>query len=253
MKRKRKENVFHYIKKTVKKRAMHFSLLDPDPKKNGVEKLASLAGTLNRMRTDAILIGGSTGIEAPFLDACTRAIKEQFTKPVILFPGGKSGVTQHADAVFFMSLFNSKNPYWITGIQAQAIHQLRQLRLERIPMAYLVVEPGMRAGRVGKARCIKRDEATVAAGYAEAAEQFGFSLVYLEAGSGAPHHVTPEMVSAVKERIKIPLIVGGGIRTPDAAREIVNAGADIIVTGAIIEQDPSRVGDIVRAIQACRR
>ena len=38
----------------------------------------------------------------------------------------------------------------------------------------------------------------------------------------------------------MPLIVGGGIRDPQAAKAAIEAGADIIVTGTIVERDPKK-------------
>ncbi|MBE6525952.1 MAG: geranylgeranylglyceryl/heptaprenylglyceryl phosphate synthase, partial [Thermoplasmata archaeon] len=59
----------------------------------------------------------------------------------------------------------------------------------------------------------------------------------------------PEMISAVKETINIPLIVGGGIRTPEAATAAREAGADIIVTGTFVEQcdDDSLLEAVIKA------
>jgi phosphoglycerol geranylgeranyltransferase len=93
---------------------------------------------------------------------------------------------------------------------------------------------------------IPRDKPDMAAAYAMAAEMFGLKLVYLEAGSGAPEPVPPEMVKVVKESINIPLLVGGGIRTPEAAEKAVEAGGDIIVTGTVAE-DPEKL-DVLREI-----
>ena len=61
----------------------------------------------------------------------------------------------------------------------------------------------------------------------------------IEAGSGAQHPVKTEMITRVKKNIKVPLVVGGGIRNPEDAKNILNAGADIIVIGNAIEKDTS--------------
>ena len=123
--------------------------------------------------------------------------------------------------------------------------------LEAIPLAYLIVEPGMRAGEIGHADPIPREDATEAVRYALAAQYMGMQLVYLEAGSGAPEPVPSAMVTAVKRAISIPLIVGGGIRTPEAARAVARAGADIVVTGTVVEatHDAALLENIVRAVK----
>ena len=94
----------------------------------------------------------------------------------------------------------------------------------------------MKVGEVGKAELIKHTEIDKAVGYALACEILGMDFVYLEAGSGANVPVPADMISAVKNAISIPLIVGGGIRTPEAAKAAREAGADAIVTGTFIEE-----------------
>ena len=72
-------------------------------------------------------------------------------------------------------------------------------------------------------------------------------LVYLEAGSGSKKPVSTEMVSMVRSYLDIPLIVGGGIRTSADAGAIVEAGADIVVTGNLLEED-NVVGESIDGI-----
>jgi len=173
---------------------------------------------------------------------------------VILFPAGEAGISKHADAIFFMSMLNSRDPYFISGAQRLGAPLVRKYKLEALSMAYLVVEPGGEAGRVGKAELIPRDKSELAAAYALAAKYLGMRFVYLEAGSGAGMPVPVEMVKAVRRAIDGTLIVGGGIRTPGAASDRVKAGANIIVTGTLVERSVDRVariGGMVRAIRAC--
>ncbi|MCX6819298.1 MAG: geranylgeranylglyceryl/heptaprenylglyceryl phosphate synthase [Candidatus Aenigmarchaeota archaeon] len=235
-----------FICKTIRKRAMHVTLLDPDPKK--MEGIDEKIKQLKQFGTDAFLVGGSTNVNQVFLDKLVLKIKNT-SLPVILFPGGLSGISKYADAIFFMSLLNSKDPYWITGAQAQASVLVKKLGIEIIPMAYLIVEPGMRVGEVGKADLIKRDECIKAAQYALAAQHLGMSLVYLEAGSGAPEPVPTEMVKAIKKTIDIPLIVGGGIRKPVQAKALLEAGADIIDTGTITEENFTAIKSIIEIVK----
>lgn len=235
-----------FICRTVKKRAMHLTLLDPDPDKiKDIEKKLEL---LKKFGTDAILIGGSTNINQDFLDKLVLKIKKT-SIPVILFPGGLNGVSKYADAVFFMTLMNSRDPYWITRVQAEASMNIKRIGIETIPMAYIIAEPGMKVGEVGKAELIKRGENKKAAQYALAAQYMGMSLVYLEAGSGAKRPVAPEMVREIKRNIDIPLIVGGGIRKPEQAEELVKAGADIIDTGNVTEENFGAIRDIIKVVK----
>src|SRR5213078_3193495 len=157
-----------------------------------------------------------------------------------------ANLSPHADALYFMSLLNSRDPRLIVGEQRLAAPIVRAWGLEAIPMAYLVVEPGMRAGEVGDADLISRKNPTVAVQYALAAQMLGMKLVYLEAGSGAPEPVPDRVIRAVRDAIDIPVVVGGGIRTPEAAQVVTRAGADIVVTGTIVEV--AREGQALRRI-----
>jgi phosphoglycerol geranylgeranyltransferase len=229
------ERIWKYINETISRDGvMHLSLIDPDPLTVTPAKAAKIANLAAEAGTDGIMVGGSTAFG--ILDETVKEIKSKVSVPVILFPGNVNGLTKYADAVFFMSLLNSRNPYWIIGAQMLSAPAARMLGLETISMAYLVVEPGGSAGWVGEAHLIPRDKPKIAAAYALEAETIGFKLVYLEAGSGAKSAVPAEMARLVSSTIKIPLVVGGGIVSPEQATEIVRAGARIIVQGNIIEK-----------------
>ena len=238
-------NVADYIAKGAKKGKMHFSLIDPDPLKVNPETIGELCSQLERWGSSAIMVGGSTNVRQKFLDDLVMGIKKGCSLPVILFPGGVNGITRHADAIFFMSLMNSRDPFWITGVQAEGAVAVRESGLQPLSMSYIIIEPGMKAGEVGNADPIPRTQGVRAAEYALAAQYLGMSVVYLEAGSGADKPVPAEMISKVKKNISIPLIVGGGIRTPAAAGAALSAGADIIVTGTLIEDDAQKVKGII--------
>ena len=222
------------------------TLLDPD--KQSPQDAADMSSEAAAAGTDAIMIGGSTGVTQEKVDATILAIKKAVRIPVILFPANAGNLSPHADAVYFMSLLNSRDPRLIIGEQRIAAPIVRAWELETIPMAYLVIEPGMRAGEVGHADLISRKNSIVAVQYALAAQMLGMKLVYLEAGSGAPQPVPDHLIRAVREAIDIGIVVGGGIRTPEAARAATRAGADIVVTGTIVEV--AREGNALRAIIA---
>jgi len=223
-----------YIIEKLGEEKLHFILLDPDDTEP--EEAGLIAAMAEEAGADAVMVGGSTGAEGEKLDEVVKAIKEASGLPVILFPGSHGGISRFADAIFFMSLLNSRNPFFITGAQALGALQVRRYGLEPIPMAYLVVEPGETVGWIGDVRLLPRRKPKIAAAYALAGQYMGMRFVYLEAGSGAPEPVPPEMIRTVKATIDVPLIVGGGIRSFEAARRAVEAGADIIVTGTAIEK-----------------
>lgn len=231
----KEKSVWSYIKEQLaEKGAIHFTLIDPDPLKQTPEEAGDIAKKAESAGTSAIMVGGSTAFD--IIDETVIEIKKRVNIPVILFPGNVNGISKYADAIFFMSLINSRNHYWIIDAQMLAALAIKRFNLEPLSMAYLIVEPGATAGFVGDARLIPRNKPLIAAAYALAAEYFGFKLVYMEAGSGATEAITPDFVRIVKKVINTPLIVGGGIKTVERARELVKAGADILVQGTFIEE-----------------
>ena len=246
--------VWSYITdKLEREGALHMSLLDPDPLKMTTERVVELAKLAEAADSDAIMIGGSTAFG--IIDESVKAITEAVEIPAILFPGNLTGVSKHADAMFFMSLLNSTNPYWIIGAQALAAANVRIIGIEAIPMAYLLVAPGKTAAWVGDAKVFPREKPKIALMYALAAELLGFKLVYLESGSGAEGNgVPPEMITTVSQYVDIPLIVGGGFNDSKSVTNAVNAGASIVVQGTyleknVLEDKGAGLKDIVKALK----
>lgn len=231
----------------IKNGTIHMTLLDPD--KQSAEDAGKIAKACKEAGTDLIMIGGSTGITSENVGATAKAIKAASGLPTIHFPTDPRSLSPEVDAIYFMSMVNSTDVTMVTGFQAYGSLLIKQLGIEPISMGYIIVEPGMKVGEIGKAALIKRDDLKKAMGYAAACEMLGMSFVYLEAGSGADKPVPPEMIGAVKKVISVPLIVGGGIRTPEAAAAARMAGADIIVTGTLVEQcsDISKIKAIIGA------
>ncbi len=214
---------------------IHMTLVDPD--KQDTELAAEVAVNAERMGTDAIMIGGSTDVNQNNLDQTAAAIKRAVGIPVIYFPSGAHAISMHCDALYFMSMLNSRDVRMVIREQAMAAPVVKKLGIEPVSMGYILVEPGMKVGEVGQADLVARDDPMSALGYALAAEFLGMDLVYLEAGSGADQPVPAEMISTVKSVLSVPLIVGGGIRTPEAAAAAKQAGADAVVTGTLVEKD----------------
>ncbi len=239
-----KGKVWQYLQEKICE-GIHMTLIDPE-KVDG-EEAGRIAEEAYSGGTDAFMVGGSIGFDKDRIDDVVLGIKERAEVPVIIFPSGADRISEHADAIYFMSLMNSKDVRMVVREQARAAKKIKEMGLEVIPMGYVVIEPGMTVGKVGKADLIRRDRQGIhdAISYGLAAQFFGMRLFYLEAGSGAPEPVPTEMVRAVKGEIEIPLVVGGGIRRGDQAKKIREAGADIIVTGTIVEE----VRDVERAIR----
>ncbi len=226
---------------------LHFTLFDPD--KTRVEDIDKIAEIMVAEGTDAFLVGGSLGVSETDVDLTVQTLKK-WGLPVILFPGNVTGISKYADAILFMTLMNSDDPYFIIGAQVLGAPIVARYGLEVLPTAYIIVGYGGAAGFVGKARPIPYEKPELGVAYALAAKFLGQRYIYLEAGSGAPMPIPPtfvEKISKVKE--DVVLIVGGGIKTYDQAKEIVDAGADVVVTGTIVEEKIEKAREILKAIK----
>jgi phosphoglycerol geranylgeranyltransferase len=238
------------IIKKVGEKKLHFSLLDPDKQKPDVA--GTIAKNAENAGSSAIMVGGSTIVSQKQVDNTVKAIKKHSNLPVILFPSGAKYLSRYADAVFFMSLLNSRNLDFVIREHVKGAPFVKLSKIEPISMGYLIVEPGMTAGKKGQVDLVKRDDVETAVGYALASQYLGMDFFYLEAGSGAPKPVSDQMISAVKKSIDMPLVVGGGIRSPKTAGEVARAGADIVVTGTKLEEEinvKKALGDIIKAIE----
>jgi len=241
--------VEEYIKNTLKDHKLHLTLLDPE-EQSPVEGV-KIAKEAVAGGTDGIMLGGST-TQSSELDATAKALKENIDVPVILFPGNTTGVSKYADAIFFMSLLNSSNPYWIIGAQALGAPNVKKIGIEAIPMGYIIVEPGETAGWVGDAKLIPRRKPDIAVAYSMAAEFMGMRLMYLEAGSGAAEHIPEVMIAGVKKMTDMIVVVGGGIRDGQTAARVAKSGADIIVTGTVVEDSADVKNKIEELVQGIR-
>ncbi|MEM3628493.1 MAG: geranylgeranylglyceryl/heptaprenylglyceryl phosphate synthase, partial [Candidatus Bathyarchaeia archaeon] len=229
--------------------AIHITLIDPE--KVTPSQASVIAEKAKASGTSAIMVGGSTFISTKHLDSVVKTIKRAVGLPVILFPNNVTSISRYADAIWFMSLLNSTDPYFIIGAQVLGAPLVKKYNLEPIPMGYIIVGEGGTAGIIGKAVPIPYDKPELAAAHALAGQYLGMRFIYLEAGSGAKQPVPREMIRLVKGCITVPLIVGGGIKSGDQAFDAVSAGADIIVTGNVVEygQVEDRVSRIIEGIK----
>jgi phosphoglycerol geranylgeranyltransferase len=230
---------------------IHMTLLDPE-KKSGYD-CAVIARDAEEGGTAAIMVGGSTVASGVEMEDAVKRIKAVVKLPIIIFPNNLTSLTGAADAIWFMSLLNSANTYYLIDSQAIGAPMVKKLGLETLPMGYLIVGYGGAAGYIGQARVVPYDRPEIAMAYASAAELLGMRYIYLEAGSGAPQPIRPEMISAVRRHCKSTLVVGGGIRDPKAAVTAKMAGAQIIVTGTLVEEESKvteRISEITNALKA---
>ena len=217
------------------KGAGYIVLLDPD--KQPIEKSIEISKQAEAEGADAIFIGGSLLFFTTF-DEFVGKIKKSVDIPVILFPGSATQISKHADAILFMSIISGRNPDALIGQQVQGAPVIKMLNLEPISTGYMLIDSGKTTSAefMSNTRPIPREKVDIAVAHALAGEFLGMKLIYLEAGSGAVHPVPTEMIGAISKYSSVPLIVGGGIRSPEIARQKVKAGASFIVTGNVLEK-----------------
>lgn len=214
-----------------------FVLLDPD--KIPVEAAVERAQLAERGDADGILVGGSLLFLDNF-DEYIRSIKRAVDLPVIIFPGSTRQISREADAILFLVFISSRNPNFLIGEQVLAAPIIRSMALEAISTGYMHVESGnvTAVEFFSGSRPIPRSKWDIAVAHALAAEYMGMKLLYMEAGSGAAQAIPDEMIQHVSRHTTIPVIVGGGIRSPEQARAKVEAGARFIVIGNVLEKSP---------------
>lgn len=242
--------VYNLIVKTLTSgEKIHFTLVDPEKIRN-VEELRSTLKFVVDAGTDAILIGGSLMVYSDDVTIFAKVV-EEFDKPSILFPGSIAGLSPYADAILFISLLNSDNVYYVVGAQATAAPIIKRFGLEVLPTGYIIVGSfNTSVSFMGRARPVPLNRPAIAAAYALVAKYMGMKFVYLEAGSGAKRCVPPEMVMSVKKVVEdMVVIVGGGIRDPEKALALANAGADVIVTGTVVEKDINKAVNIISKLK----
>jgi len=241
------KQIYPSILKNKSKQKKHFAvLIDPDKfESNEVLKLAEAA------KADFIMVGGSILTNGNF-EKCVERIKKHTKIPVIIFPGNNLQISKEADGILLLSLISGRNPELLIGKHVIAAPQLRSSGLEILPTGYMLIESGKQTAALYMSNTapIPGDKDDIAMCTAMAGEMLGLKLIYMDAGSGAISCVSEKMIEKVSKNIGIPLIVGGGINTPEKALRACKAGADIIVVGNAIEKNKSLLKKIAAAVHA---
>ena len=123
---------------------------------------------------------------------------------------------------------------------------------EIIPTGYMLIDGGCptSVSYMSNTTPIPHDKDDIAMCTALAGEMLGLKIIYMDAGSGAINPISKEMISKVKKTVSVPLIVGGGIRTPEKAAECAKAGADIVVIGNALEKNTDNLKEFAEAIHS---
>ena len=241
-------NTFLTLKQTVAKNGAGFIvLIDPDKKND--EKIIEIVENANLNGADAIFVGGSIMMDS-FYNERVKKIKSISNIPVILFPGGVNQVSKHFDAILFMSLLSGRNPHYLIGEQVLAAPIIKDIGIETIPTAYLLIDGGSSTSveYISGTKPLPPSRPDILIGHALAAQFLGMKMIYLECGSGAKNRIPNEALKAVSSEIDIDVVVGGGVRTPEDAGQLVNSGASFVVIGSAIEDSNELISDFASAI-----
>ena len=208
-------------------------LLDPDRFPSG--NIGSFLSQLP-VKITHIFIGGSQ-VAPGATQKCIRQIRRDTRLPVVIFPGDQEQISDGADGLLFLSLISGRNPEYLIGQQVRSVPQLRTSGLEIIPTGYLLIDGGKETAvqRVTQSQPLSQQNIGEIVDTALAGQFSGKQLIYLEAGSGAANPISAEVISAVKEALNIPLVVGGGIRSTEQMAAAYKGGADMLVMGTVFE------------------
>ncbi len=223
-------------------------LVDPDKQTdNQHENIARIAQNAG---VDFFFVGGSL-LTSDSLFHCIRTLKENCDIPVILFPGNTYQVSRNADARLFLSLISGRNPDMLIGMHVIAAPYIKLSGIETMPTGYMLIDSGKptSVSYISNSFPIPNDKKDIAACTAMAGEMLGLRLIFMDAGSGAKSPIPPDMIRFVKDSIGVPLLVGGGIRTSQAAKESLQAGADILVVGNRFEENPELIHEFTDVVK----
>ena len=236
-------NIFQAKKDNKKSLAV---LIDPDSLSKKDLDL-QMTEAINA-KVDYFFIGGSM-ITDDCLDDALSFLKENTSIPIVIFPGSVYQINQKADAILFLSLISGRNADLLIGKQVLAAPMIKKSGIEVLPTGYMLIDSGKptTASYVSGTLPIPNDKPSIAACTAMAGEMLGLQLIFLDGGSGAEKPVTSKMIKATADATDSPIIVGGGISTPEKAIENWNAGADIVVVGTAFENDPGIITEISNA------
>jgi len=212
-----------------------------DPEKANLDALSFTA----EAHPDYIFVGGSTGGDTTaFVKNLKSSISNlQSSIPIVLFPGNSSQFTPEADVILFLSLLSGNNPEYLVGQQIRSARTIHESHMDFVPTAYILIDGGIETStmRVTGTKPLPADDIKTIVDTCIAAELMGKKAIYLEAGSGAVHSVSQDIIRAVRAKTSVTLIVGGGIRTPEAMNAAYDAGADIVVIGNHFESHPEEL------------
>ncbi len=218
-------------------------LVDPDKCRG--EALTRQARLIEAHQPHLVLVGGSHCSHP--VEEVIGYLKTHTNRPVVLYPGNPSQLSFNADALLFLSMISGRNPELLIGAHVTVAPAIRHHQLETIPTGYMLIDGGTPTSveYISQTRPIPSQKTDIAVATAIAGQLLGLKLIYLDAGSGAKNPVPVEMISSVNQNIDLPLMIGGGINSPQRLKNAYEAGADIVVVGNALEKEPEMLEEMM--------
>lgn len=200
---------------------------------------------LNQCQVDFIFVGGSSVAPGKF-EPVIKSIRKLSRLPVVIFPGDEHQLSKFASGILMLSLLSGRNSEYLIGKHVKAAPVIFKLGLETIPTGYILLDGGTESAtaKITGTQPLKQADRDLICATALAGEMLGMKLIYLEAGSGAKQTVALDIIKNLKQKLSIPLVVGGGIDSLEKAKSIVKAGADVIVVGNVLEKNPDLIYEL---------
>lgn len=219
-------------------------LIDPEKWKLDYE-FDTFISSCNSINLFCILVGGSTKEEIGY-SVFISYLKSRTHHLIIGFPGHTNQLSNQLDALLYLNLISGNNPDYLINLHVESAFEIYHSGLTSISTSYLLIDGGIQTSTLeltkttpllptDKEKIIR----TVIAG-----QLIGHSCCYLEAGSGAKYPIKPELISEIKLISNQTLIVGGGINNIVLIKELLTAGADLIVIGNFLEKHPDFLEEI---------
>ena len=214
------------------------------------DQLELLTSTSQKAGVDFFFVGGSL-LTSGSLDTCVKILKANSNIPVVLFPGNTYQVSNHADAILFLSLISGRNPDMLIGMHVISAPYIKMSGLEVVSTGYMLIDSGKPTAvtYMSNSFPIPSDKKDIAACTAMAGEMLGMKLIFMDAGSGAQRTVSEDMIGFVKQSVNVPVIVGGGIKTEEKLESVLFAGADIAVIGNKFETEPGMIAGFAEKVR----
>ncbi len=239
-----KVNCYQYILDAIAKGRKLFTILI-DPEKCDSKKLEQYANAINANPVDFVFVGGSQ-MQCSVTETVSF-LRSRLSIPIVLFPGNALQFAENSDAILLLSLISGRNAEFLIGQQVKASKMLKKSAIEILPTGYVLIDGGRESAteKVSKTQPISATDTELIVATALAGEQLGLRLIYLEAGSGALAPVSKEVIAAVHAELSVPLIVGGGIKTREDLLAAYASGADMVVVGNALEENPNKLSEIL--------